>query len=223
MWVPFFLLHFNQYNLPRITVRQTRDPLCDNIEYIAFCKVTLEANGDLNVKNIGVGKPKDRFIVRIIPVLTIPCWLWHQAIYDGKFFYLAKDKLIPALDIKKYTSETDEPILSVVSEHYVPFHISFRLLINSFQSHSDILAAEIRIELAAQITYLKGLFSHAWTSLASTLCPASSNNESQIADSLLQASWQNSESYFCGLRPSILNCLRRKDSGGYYVKLEEVI
>jgi hypothetical protein len=150
--------------------------------------------------------------------------LWHQAIYDGKFFCLTKDKSIPALDIKKYTSETDEPILSVVSEHYVPFHISFRLLINSFQAESDIIAAEVRIELAEQITYLKGFFSRAWTSLASTLCTASSsNNESQTEDSLPQASLQNSESYFSRLRSSILNCLWQKDSGGDYVQLEEEI
>jgi len=32
--------------------------------------VTLEANGDLDIKKIGVGKPKDQFVVRIIPVLV---------------------------------------------------------------------------------------------------------------------------------------------------------
>jgi hypothetical protein len=104
-----------------------------------------------------------------------------------------------------------------------PFTITFRPLINYFEELSDFYAAESRIQCAEQIAYLKGLFSHAWTSLASPLCPATSgNNESQTNEALPQASLQNSESYFSGLRSSILNCLRRKDSGGY-VKLEEDI
>jgi hypothetical protein len=149
--------------------------------------------------------------------------LWHQAVYSGKYFFLSTDQLIPALAIKKYTSETDEPTLSVVSELYVPFHISFRPLINFFEELSDIYAAESRIQRAEQIAYLKELFSRAWTSLASPICPAtSSNDESQTNEALPQASLQNSESYFSGLRSSILNCLRRKDSGRY-VKLEEDI
>jgi hypothetical protein len=140
--------------------------------------------------------------------------------YDGQFYSLTYYKQpVPALAIKTYTSETDEPILSVISELYVP-HISFRLLINSFEALNDFFAASDRIWRAEQIKYLKVLFSRAWTWLASPLCPTTSgSDESQTNNALPQTSPQNLESYFSGLRSSILTCLRRKDGGGY-IKLE---
>ncbi|KAM6494280.1 hypothetical protein JOM56_010641 [Amanita muscaria] len=169
-----------------ITVRQTRDPFRANIEYIASCKVTLEANGDLNMKNVPLEKlneRKDHF----------------DAIYKGKFFYITSGQLIPALSVKMYTSETDEPILSVIKSN-------------------DFYACQDRIWRAQDIKYLKESFSRAWTWLASPFCPG--NDKSQTNKALPQASPQNLKSYFSGLRSSILTCLRRKDSGGY-VRLEE--
>jgi hypothetical protein len=47
-----------------ITVRQTRDPFCAITTYVAYCKVTLEDNGDLKVNNISFSKLKNRLIVR---------------------------------------------------------------------------------------------------------------------------------------------------------------
>jgi len=82
--------------------------------------------------------------------------------------------------------------------------------------------ADSLLQRAEWIAYLKGLFSHVWTWLASSLCPAtSSNNESQTNE-VPQASPQKLESYFSGLCSSILTCLWQKDGGGYE-KLEEDI
>ena len=57
-------------SLERITVRQIRDPYAANVEEIACYKVRLENNGDLNVKDIHVGVPGDKFFVRVKTVLV---------------------------------------------------------------------------------------------------------------------------------------------------------
>jgi hypothetical protein len=66
--------NFRRLSLPlwaRITVRQTRDsdPYDANVEYIAYCKMSLESNGDLNTKGMGIGMPGDQFIVRILTII----------------------------------------------------------------------------------------------------------------------------------------------------------
>ncbi|KIL59317.1 hypothetical protein M378DRAFT_169490, partial [Amanita muscaria Koide BX008] len=48
-------------SMSTITVRQTRDRYVANIEYIAYCKITLESNGDLNTKGMDIGMPGDEF------------------------------------------------------------------------------------------------------------------------------------------------------------------
>ena len=103
--------------------------------------------------------------------------------------------------------------MTIVGKLHVPSSILSRLLINAFGEHEDPLAAEARLHRAEQIAYLKGCFVHAWTWMASHLCPqaeTSGGDPSQI-----QASPQNLQR---SLWASILkgcNWRQRKDSGGY--------
>jgi len=57
-------------SLERITIRQIRDPYAASIEDIACYKVSLNDNGDLNVKDICIGIPGGQFFVRVMTILV---------------------------------------------------------------------------------------------------------------------------------------------------------
>jgi hypothetical protein len=57
-------------SLERIAIRQIRDPYAASIEDIACYQVRLDDNGDLNVKDIHVGVPGDRFFVHVMAILV---------------------------------------------------------------------------------------------------------------------------------------------------------
>ena len=62
-----------------ILVRQTLDPFVDDVQYIAYCEVILERNGDLRINKLGFGKPGDEFLVRrIFNIYHHSNQMWQQ-------------------------------------------------------------------------------------------------------------------------------------------------
>ena len=64
MWVVVIHQLFALTFYDSITVRHTRDAYADDVQYFASRKVTLDNNGNLRMRRLGLGKPGDQFLAR---------------------------------------------------------------------------------------------------------------------------------------------------------------
>ncbi|KAM6499098.1 hypothetical protein JOM56_004606 [Amanita muscaria] len=155
-------------SMSTITVRQTRDRYVANIEYIAYCKITLESNGDLNMKGMDIGMPGDEFFVQLQGGHDSWSWLTHGT--------------IPAWQHEVFIGNTElGPTMTVVGELYVLFWIQLKLLTSSSEEINDARAALKRYKRkrraerrAERIAVLKALFFRAGSWIASSFRTAAS-------------------------------------------------